>query len=200
MWLDGETPEEVIHLPEALLNSLEASQSSESILHWFVKFIHLSLHHKFSRWNTQVLCEVIQSDELLVPEHIDQRYMVIPTERMTECLWHFTTRERNEEFKAVTCTYATERKAFFIYPFSSSFSLLEYKREVSLPQSFHWVFWTSLVEVAIFMTGRIAAYYADAFRKAGGMVGRFWRLRPKVKTGRFFWEKSVKILEISTDL
>ena len=65
--------------------------------------------------------DVIQSDELLVPEHIDQRYMVIPTERMTECLWHFTTRERNEEFKAV----------------------------------------------AIFMTGRIAAYYADAFRKAG---------------------------------
>ncbi len=51
--------------------------------------------------------------------------MVIPTERMTECLWHFTTRERNEEFKAVTRTYATEQMLFFVliiinYPFSSS--------------------------------------------------------------------------------
>ena len=79
--------------------------------------------HTFSRWNTRVLCEVIQSDELLVPEHIDQRYMVIPTERMTECLWHFTTRERNEEFKAVTWTYMLQNRRLSLYPFSSSFSL-----------------------------------------------------------------------------
>eukprot|EP00435_Cladocopium_sp_Y103_P061352 s286_g23.t1 len=65
--------------------------------------------------------DVIQSDDH-APEHIDQQYTVVPTERMTESLWRFTQGNAGPDFKAV----------------------------------------------AIFMTGRIAAYYADAFRKAGG--------------------------------
>eukprot|EP00438_Fugacium_kawagutii_P021058 Skav234304 [mRNA] locus=scaffold1018:201749:207247:+ [translate_table: standard] len=66
--------------------------------------------------------DVIQSEEH-APEHIDQRYTVVPTERMTEQLWRFS-QQKDEDFKAV----------------------------------------------AIFMTGRIAAYYAEAFRKAGATV------------------------------
>ncbi|CAL1166678.1 unnamed protein product [Cladocopium goreaui] len=69
--------------------------------------------------------DVIQSDDH-APDHIDQHYTVVPTERMTESLWRFT-QGVGPDFKAV----------------------------------------------AIFMTGRIAAYYADAFRKAGTTLAVF---------------------------
>ena len=45
--------------------------------------------------------EVIQSDDH-APEHIDQHYTVVPTERMTESLWRFTQRNVGPDFKAVT--------------------------------------------------------------------------------------------------
>ncbi|CAE7356731.1 unnamed protein product [Symbiodinium sp. CCMP2456] len=69
-----------------------------------------------------IYVDVIRSDDVLVPEHIRQTYTVLPTERMTECLW------------AALTIAATEEEAKV---------------------------------VVIFMTGRIAAYYAEAFRKSG---------------------------------
>ncbi|CAE7615542.1 unnamed protein product [Symbiodinium natans] len=66
--------------------------------------------------------DVIHSDDALVPEHICQTYAVLPTERMTECLWASLTLAAAEVDSKV---------------------------------------------VVIFMTGRIAAYYAEAFRKSG---------------------------------
>lgn len=69
-----------------------------------------------------IYVDVIRSDDVLVPEHIRQTYTVLPTERMTECLWASLTIAAAEEEAKV---------------------------------------------VVIFMTGRIAAYYAEAFRKSG---------------------------------
>ncbi|CAK9060604.1 DEAD-box ATP-dependent RNA helicase 31 [Durusdinium trenchii] len=79
------------------------------------------LVRQIGRGDGLAFVDVIQSDEVVVPEHIDQYYSLVPTERMTECLWRFLQSHAKPDFKAV----------------------------------------------AIFMTGRIAAYYAEAFRKAG---------------------------------
>lgn len=58
--------------------------------------------------------DVIQSDDH-APEHIDQHYTVVPTERMTESLWRFTQRNVGPDFKAVAIFEGTTLAVFEIH-------------------------------------------------------------------------------------
>ena len=70
--------------------------------------------------------DVIGSEDLPVPQHIEQFYSVVPTERMAQSLWRFS-------------------------------------KDISVDSK----------AVAIFMTGRVAAYYAEAFRRAASELPVF---------------------------
>ena len=82
---------------------------------------HLALLRSSGAFSSR--CEVIQSADD-APEDIDQYYTVVPTERMTECLWRFT-QGKSDDFKAVPGRFQSSRaKLKILVPKKSSFLMV----------------------------------------------------------------------------